>query len=97
MRQHSPQVRTHPNMSMLRRAYFSQAIRGYRVASAFPRYAIFEPRVGLAWDPTGSGRQTIRAGFGLFYDTMETAYQEDHDRQMLRGPVPLICPARLEA
>ena len=49
-------------------------------ASAFPRYAIFEPRVGLAWDPTGSGRQTIRAGFGLFYDTMATAYQEDQTR-----------------
>ena len=50
---------------------------GMPSASAFPRYAIFEPRVGLAWDPTGSGRQTIRVGYGLFYDTMETAYQED--------------------
>jgi hypothetical protein len=50
---------------------------GIPSASAYPRYGIFEPRVGLAWDPTGSGRQTIRAGYGLFYDTMETAYQED--------------------
>ncbi len=37
----------------------------------------FEPRAGLAWDPTGSGRQVIRAGYGLFYDTMPTAYWED--------------------
>ena len=26
------------------------------------------PRVGLAWDPTGSGRTAIRAGIGLFFD-----------------------------
>lgn len=31
--------------------------------------ADFEPRVGLAWDPTGSGRQSIRAAYGIFYDT----------------------------
>ncbi len=38
---------------------------------------IFEPRAGLAWDPTGTGRQVLRAGYGLFYDTMATAYWED--------------------
>ena len=43
----------------------------------YNRLDVLEPRVGLVWDLTGSGRQTIRAGYGLFYNTQETAYQED--------------------
>jgi hypothetical protein len=29
----------------------------------------FAPRVGVAWDPTGTGKTAIRAGFGKFYET----------------------------
>jgi len=31
-------------------------------------YNNIAPRVGFAWDPTGSGKWSIRAGFGMFYE-----------------------------
>ena len=31
----------------------------------------FMPRVGLAWDPTGSGKNAVRVGFGVFYNHIE--------------------------
>ncbi|MEO8725629.1 MAG: TonB-dependent receptor [Acidobacteriaceae bacterium] len=34
----------------------------------------FEPRIGLAWDPTGSGKTAVRAGFGV-YDVLPLPYE----------------------
>jgi hypothetical protein len=34
----------------------------------------FEPRVGLAWDPFGSAKTSVRAGFGMF-DALPLTYQ----------------------
>jgi hypothetical protein len=31
-------------------------------------YNNFAPRIGIAWDPTGSGKMSLRAGAGIFYD-----------------------------
>jgi hypothetical protein len=33
-----------------------------------PRWAKFYPRLGVAWDPEGKGRMTIRAAYGMYGD-----------------------------
>jgi hypothetical protein len=34
-------------------------------------YKAFAPRIGIAWSPGNSGKTSLRAGFGLFYNPME--------------------------
>ncbi len=34
-------------------------------------YKTFAPRIGIAWSPFGSGKTSIRAGWGMFYNPME--------------------------
>jgi hypothetical protein len=37
----------------------------------FPDKNNFAPRLGIAWDPRGDGKTSIRAGFGMFYDVLK--------------------------
>ncbi|MDR3703418.1 MAG: carboxypeptidase regulatory-like domain-containing protein [Candidatus Sulfopaludibacter sp.] len=48
----------------------------YGKALTASHWATFSPRVGLVWDPTGSGKQTIRAAFSMMHDTTELFYPE---------------------
>ncbi|MBN2242052.1 MAG: carboxypeptidase regulatory-like domain-containing protein [Acidobacteria bacterium] len=39
-----------------------------------PPYTNFAPRVGVAWQPAGSGKLVLRGGFGMFYDRIQAYY-----------------------
>ena len=39
-------------------------------------YANFAPRLGIVWDPKGDGKQTLRFGAAILYDSTETWFNE---------------------
>ena len=47
---------------------------GVPCAYAQHKLAQFSPRIGLIWDPTKKGNMTVRASYGLFYDSPEMYY-----------------------
>jgi hypothetical protein len=48
------------------------------------KYLNLAPRLGVAWDPTHTGKMSVRSGFGIFYDTFYT--KTTFDREQLNPP-----------
>ena len=65
-------------------------------ANSFNQYGDVGPRVGIVWDPKGDAKQTIRTGFGLYFDSPKLWTTAHH---MLNAPygntadaiVPSVC------
>lgn len=45
--------------------------QGIPAAFTNDKFTNFSPRLGLAWDPTGDGKQILRVGAALMYDSAE--------------------------
>jgi len=54
----------------------------------FPDRNDWAPRVGLAWDPRGNGKTSLRAAFGVFYDILKA-----EDNLQFNGKPPFFASA----
>jgi len=61
---------------------------GAPAGTNFPDKKNFAPRFGFAWDPTGSGRTSVRGGFGVFYDILK-----GEDNLQFNGQPPFVSNA----
>lgn len=57
--------------------------------------ALWQPRVGLAWDPTGRGTWSVRAGFGIHNDLVDNLGIRAYPNPPFnaREQVTITCPA----
>jgi len=50
---------------------------GIPVSYANSNYTGFAPRIGIAWDPSGKGSQSLRSSYGIFFDEPESFTARD--------------------
>jgi hypothetical protein len=81
-------------------AAFDRAVAAYRTilasrASIYqPDHANFGPHVGLAWDPGGDGRMSVRSGYGIYHDTILGAVVSQ-SRNVFPSEIPFLSEATL--
>jgi hypothetical protein len=63
-------------------ASFPQAIPFMGDPSKRGSHKDFGPRVGIAWDPLHKGRDVIRAGFGIYYNNIQTLLNFAENRDL---------------
>lgn len=53
----------------------------------------FAPRVGLVWDVTGKGRDVVRAGYGIYYNNIQTLQNFGEARNLLSCSITITNPS----
>jgi hypothetical protein len=52
----------------------------------------FAPRVGLVWDVNGHGRDVVRAGYGIYYNNIQTLQNFSEARNLLSCSISISSP-----
>jgi hypothetical protein len=87
-----------PFDSLAATAAFDRAVAAYRTilesrTSIYrPDNWNFGPHVGLAWDPGGGGRMSVRSGYGIYHDTILGAVVSQ-SRNAFPSEIPFLSEA----
>ncbi|QEE26727.1 TonB-dependent receptor [Terriglobus albidus] len=53
----------------------------------------FAPRIGLVWDITGKSRDVIRAGYGIYYNNIQTLQNFSEARNLVSCSISIVSPS----
>lgn len=70
--------KTNPNYDPLNGIIIGGVNSPYGTKVACETHNGFGPRFGIAWDPTGTGKQSVRAGYGVFIESPNVGFIENN-------------------